>query len=149
MERCIFFFLDPFSFPFKLINWRALTPAKTDLFSNALDILTNPDIVTLKKKGNILGRNPLPILLFTYDSLKIKFAIPFLKSWQATIPSKKDDTWSGHQNCLWEERQRKKTRLSPVTFIRNSENSPSKHVVRIKANQRHNALERSWNSRIG
>ena len=64
-----------------------------------MDILTNPDIlVTLKKKGNILGRNPLPILLFTYDSLNIKFG-PFLKSWLATIPSKKDDTWSGQQNC--------------------------------------------------
>lgn len=62
-----------------------------------MDILTNPDIVTLKKKGNILGRNPLPILLFTYDALNIKF-VPFLKSWQATIPSKKDDTWSGQQN---------------------------------------------------
>ena len=63
-----------------------------------MDILTNPDIVTLKKKGNILGRNPLPILLFTYDSLNIKF-VPLLKSWPATIPSKKDDTWSGQQNC--------------------------------------------------
>ena len=44
-----------------------------------LDILTNPDRVTLTKKGNILGKNPLPISLFTYYSLKIKF-VPFLKS---------------------------------------------------------------------
>ena len=63
-----------------------------------MDILTNPDIVTLKKEGNILRRNLLPILLFTYDALNIKF-VPFLKSWPATIPSKKDDTWSGQQNC--------------------------------------------------
>ena len=63
-----------------------------------MDLLTNPDILTLKKKGNILGRNLLPILLFTYDSLNIKF-VPFLKSLPAPIPSKKDDTWSGQQNC--------------------------------------------------
>ena len=44
-----------------------------------LDILTNPDRVTLTKKGNILGKNPQPISLFTYYSLKIKF-VPFLKS---------------------------------------------------------------------
>ena len=31
-----------------------------------LGILTNPDGVTLTKKGNILGKNPLPISLFTY-----------------------------------------------------------------------------------
>ena len=43
-----------------------------------LDILTNPVRVTLTKRGIILGKNPLLILLFTYYSLKIKFA-PFLK----------------------------------------------------------------------
>ena len=36
-----------------------------------LDILTNPVRVTLTKKGNILGKNPLPVSLFTYYSLKI------------------------------------------------------------------------------
>ena len=45
-----------------------------------LDILTNPVRVTLTKINvNILGKNPLGISLFTYYSLKIKFA-PFLKS---------------------------------------------------------------------
>ena len=43
-----------------------------------LDILTNPVRVTLTKRGIILGKNQLLILLFTYYSLKIKFA-PFLK----------------------------------------------------------------------
>ena len=32
---------------------------------------TNPVRVTLTKKGNILGKNPLPVSLFTYYSLKI------------------------------------------------------------------------------
>ena len=49
--------------------------------------LTNPVRVTLTKNRNILGKNPLPVSLFTYYSLKIKFA-PFLKSWPATIPCK-------------------------------------------------------------
>ena len=41
-----------------------------------LDILTDPNRVTLtKKKSNILRKNPLPISLFTrFFSLKIKFA---------------------------------------------------------------------------
>ena len=39
------------------------------------------------KKGNILRKNPLPVSLFTYYSLKIIF-VPFLKSWPATIPCK-------------------------------------------------------------
>ena len=43
------------------------------------DIITNPDRVTLTKKGKMLGKFPLPISLFTYYSLKIKF-VPFLKS---------------------------------------------------------------------
>ena len=38
-----------------------------------LDSLTNPDIVTLRKKGNVLGENTLPISLFTRYSLKINF----------------------------------------------------------------------------
>ena len=38
-----------------------------------LDILTNPVRVTLTKKGKILGKNPLPVLLFTYYSLRINF----------------------------------------------------------------------------
>ena len=44
-----------------------------------LDTLTNPDRVTLTKKGKILGKNLLPISLFAYYPLKIKF-VPFLKS---------------------------------------------------------------------
>ena len=44
-----------------------------------LDILTNPDRVTLAKKGNILGKNPFPISLFAYYYLKIEF-FPFLKN---------------------------------------------------------------------
>ena len=52
-----------------------------------LDILTNPVRVTLTKKGNIVGKNPLPVSLFTYYSLKIKFS-PFLKCQPATIPCK-------------------------------------------------------------
>ena len=42
--------------------------------------------------------------------------------------------------------------LFTVTFLRNSENSSSKHVEsfsQIKANQRHNTLERSWNLELG
>ena len=52
-----------------------------------LDILTNPVRVTLTKKGYIVGKNPLPVSLFTYYSLKIKFS-PFLKCQPATIPCK-------------------------------------------------------------
>ena len=52
-----------------------------------LDILTNPVRVTLTKKGNIVGKNPPPVSLFTYYSLKIKFS-PFLKCQPATIPCK-------------------------------------------------------------
>ena len=40
-----------------------------------LDILTNPVTVTLTKKGNILGKNPLPVSLFTYYSLKINLPL--------------------------------------------------------------------------
>ena len=40
-----------------------------------LDILTNPVRVTLPKKGNILGKNPLPVSLFTYYSLKINLPL--------------------------------------------------------------------------
>ena len=53
-----------------------------------MDILTNPDRVTLTTKGNILGKNPKPISLFTYYSLKSKFA-PLLKIQRATISSKR------------------------------------------------------------
>ena len=52
-----------------------------------LDILTNPVRVTLTKKGYIVGKNPPPVSLFTYYSLKIKFS-PFLKCQPATIPCK-------------------------------------------------------------
>ena len=38
-----------------------------------LDILTNPVRVTLTEKGKILGKNPLPVSLFTYYSLRINF----------------------------------------------------------------------------
>ena len=34
-----------------------------------LDVLTNPVRVTLTKKGNILGKNPLPISLFLHTTL--------------------------------------------------------------------------------
>ena len=40
-----------------------------------LDILTNPVRVTLTKKGNILGKNPLPVSTFTYYSLKINLPL--------------------------------------------------------------------------
>ena len=40
-----------------------------------LDILTNPVRVTLTEKGKILGKNPLPVSLFTYYSLRIN--LPF------------------------------------------------------------------------
>ena len=40
-----------------------------------LDILTNPVRVTLTKKGNILGKNPLPVSMFTYYSLKINLPL--------------------------------------------------------------------------
>ena len=40
-----------------------------------LDILTNPVRVTLTKKGNISWKNPLPVLLFTYYSLKINLPL--------------------------------------------------------------------------
>ena len=53
-----------------------------------LDILTNSVRVTLTKRGIILGKNRLPILLFTYYSLKIKFA-PFLKRRPTTVPCKR------------------------------------------------------------
>ena len=51
-----------------------------------LDVLTNPVSYT-HEKGNILGKNPRQFRMFTYFSLKIKFA-PFLKSKPATIPWK-------------------------------------------------------------
>ena len=44
-----------------------------------LDFPTNPERVTLTKKVIFWGKKPMPISLFTYYSLKIKF-IPFLKS---------------------------------------------------------------------
>ena len=58
-----------------------LKPVNLDLSSNTSfrDILTNPDRVTLTKKGKILGKIPLTISLFTYYSLKTKF-VPYLKS---------------------------------------------------------------------
>ena len=40
-----------------------------------LDILKNPVKITLTKKGNILGKNPLPVSLFTYYSLKINLPL--------------------------------------------------------------------------
>ena len=40
-----------------------------------LEILTNPVRVTLPKKGNILGKNLLPVSLFTYYSLKINLPL--------------------------------------------------------------------------
>ena len=40
-----------------------------------LDILTNPVRVTLTKEGNILRKNPLPVLLFTYYSLLINLPL--------------------------------------------------------------------------
>ena len=40
-----------------------------------LDILTNPVRVTLTEKGKILGKNPLPVSLFTYYSLRINLPL--------------------------------------------------------------------------
>ena len=40
-----------------------------------LDILTNPVRVTITKKGNILDKNPLPVSLFTYYSLRINLPL--------------------------------------------------------------------------
>ena len=47
-----------------------------------LNILTNPVRVTLNKKGNILGKNPLPVSMFTYYSLKINLPL----SWKVSQP---------------------------------------------------------------
>ena len=60
--------LDLFSFQFKLINWYN-NVSKDISFQRylVLDILTNPERVTLTKKGNILGENPLLISLLTYE----------------------------------------------------------------------------------
>ena len=76
-----------------------------------MDILTNPDIVTLKKKGNILGRNPLPILLFTYDSLKIKF-VPLLKSCKPQFRAKKTILEVGNKTANEKKGKGKKETVS-------------------------------------
>ena len=47
-----------------------------------LDILTNPVKVTLNKKGNILGKDPLSASLFTYYSWKINLPL----SWKVSQP---------------------------------------------------------------
>ena len=63
--------------------------AKTDLFKNISFWIFWPILKELhSQKRNILGKNPLPISLFTYYYLKIKF-VPFLKSQPATIPCKR------------------------------------------------------------
>ena len=79
--------------------------AKIDQFQRylVLDILTH-------KKGNILGKNPLPVTLFTYYSLKIKF-VPFLKSKPATIPCKrKTIKWATKPPIKKEKKGKKRAR---------------------------------------
>ena len=72
--------LDPFSVQLKLMNWYATTLAKIDLSSDTSFWIFWLILTELhSQKGNILRKNPLPISLFTYYSLKIKF-VPFLKS---------------------------------------------------------------------
>ena len=60
------------------------------------------------KKGNILRKNPRPISLLTYYSLKIKF-VPFLKSYPATIPCKgKTIKWATKPPIKKEKKEEKR-----------------------------------------
>ena len=59
------------------------------------------------KKGNTLRKNPMPISMFTFYSLKTKF-VPFLKRGPATIPCKKDDKVG--QKLLIKEKGKEKKR---------------------------------------
>ena len=55
---------------YKLINNNNFKDRSFQRFL-VLDILTNPVRVTITKKDNILGKDPLPVSLLTYYSLKI------------------------------------------------------------------------------
>ena len=55
-----------------------------------LDILTNPKNVTLTEEVTFWGKIHYQCRCLPATLLKIKF-VPFLKSWHATIPWKKDD----------------------------------------------------------
>ena len=80
MERCISSFLNPFSFPFKLINWLATTSAKIDLCSDTARFGYSDQFwqtYTLQKItfwGKIHHQ-----FRCLHPTLKIKF-VPFLKS---------------------------------------------------------------------
>ena len=57
-----------------------------------------------------MGNNPLPITLFTYYSLNIKF-VPFLKSKPATIPRKrKTIKWATKPPIKKEKKEKKRAR---------------------------------------
>ena len=57
-----------------------------------------------------MGNNPLPITLFTYYSLNIKF-VPFLKSKPATIPRKrKTIKWETKPPIKKEKKEKKRAR---------------------------------------
>ena len=71
-----------------------------------LDILTNPVRLTLTKKGNISGKNPLPVLLFTYYSLKLN--CPFSKKLASHNFMQNKDDKVGYKTANKQERQRKK-----------------------------------------
>ena len=69
-----------------------------------LDILKNPVKITLTKKGNSLGNNPLPVSLFTYYSLSSPF--PKKLASHNFVLSKDDKV--GNKTANKQERQRKK-----------------------------------------
>ena len=57
-----------------------------------------------------MGKNPLPITLFTYYSLNIKF-VPFLKSKPATIPcNRKTIKWATKPPIKKEKKGKKRAR---------------------------------------
>ena len=96
-----------------------------------LDILTKPrQSYTPKiKKGNILGKNPLPISLFStyYSVLKIKF-VPFPKSQPATIPCKiKTIKWVTKAPIKKEKKEKKRAREKDRNrFAKNKNKNESK-----------------------
>ena len=80
MERCISSFLNPFSFPFKLINWLATTSTKINLSSDTSFWIFWPILTELhsQKKVTFCGKIHYQFRCL-HPTLKIKF-FPFLKS---------------------------------------------------------------------
>ena len=74
-----------------------------------LDILTNLVRVTLTEKGNILGKNPLPVSLLTYYSL-YWLICPFPKRLASHNSIQNKDDKVGNKTANKQERQRKKKR---------------------------------------